>query len=297
LEKTIGIVVVGSRPETSSYTEADLDFGVGVAAQAVIAFENAWHFRETVDKRRMEEELALAASIQAKLFPQNLPSLFRCEIAARNRPALECGGDYYDVLPIAETGEPRQYMLCVADVSGKGLPASILMSNLQATLRVSLVYRPSLVELAARTNALLYAATPPDKYITAVLLSIDPATGTCTYVNAGHNGGILLRTDGKVEDLESTGAPLGLLPNMPYISEKVELQTDDLLVLYSDGVPEAWDRNEQEWGNERFFHCLRQFRHLSATDVASKVFEEVDAFVENAPPHDDITLLVLKRTG
>jgi sigma-B regulation protein RsbU (phosphoserine phosphatase) len=295
--ETIGLVVIGPRPQKLSYTEADLDFGIGIAAQAAVAFENAWYLRETVEKKRLEQELNLAASIQANLFPASLPSLSGYDFAAHNRAALRCGGDYYDALPIAETGDREPHLLCVADVSGKGLPASLLMSNLQATLRALLGSLPSLVDLAARTNELLYATTPSNKYVTAILVAIDPVTGACHYVNAGHDGGLLLRKDGEVEFLRSTSTPLGLMAGMPYLDAQIELQPDDLLVLYSDGVPEAYNLKEEEWGEERLVACLKECRDQSAAQITAKVFEAIDAYAGTAPQHDDITLMVLKRTN
>jgi sigma-B regulation protein RsbU (phosphoserine phosphatase) len=250
-----------------------------------------------VERRRLEEELALAARIQARLFPAVLPQLAGCELAARNRPALLCGGDYYDVLPTAEPGERGPHLLCVADVSGKGLPASLLMSNLQATLRASLGYRPALVDLVVRTNELLHASTPTDRYITAILANFEPVTGRCTFVNAGHNGGILIRVDGRVDCLKATGPPLGLLRDLPFLSERIELLPGDVLCLYSDGVPEAFNPQDEEWGDERLMICLHQCRHLDPERIVSKVFEEIDAFAGHAPQHDDITMLVLKRKG
>jgi sigma-B regulation protein RsbU (phosphoserine phosphatase) len=243
----------------------------------------------------MEEELALAADIQAQLFPQVLPGPAGWELAARNRPARQCGGDYYDVLSISRQGEQPSYLFCMADVSGKGLPAALLMSNLQAILRSSLAWSPSLIELAARTNALLLASTPPDKYVTAILALVDPATGNCSYVNAGHNGGILLKADGTAEVLESTGAPLGLIAGIPYASGTLALNPGDTLVLYSDGVPEAFDLNEEEWGTERLIDSLRECRELGAADTIAAVFGRLDAHVGAAPPHDDVTLLVVSR--
>jgi sigma-B regulation protein RsbU (phosphoserine phosphatase) len=294
-DKTIGAVILGSRSGKQAYTEADLEFGQGVAAQAVVAFENAWYFRETLEKRRMEKELALAASIQAKLFPEELPELWQCVLAAHNRPALQCGGDYYDVLPMSGAETKQSHLLCMADVSGKGLPAAILMSNLQATLRASLPYGPSLVELATRTNALLHATTPSNKYITAILCVFDPVSGKGRYVNAGHNGGVVVRVDGTPEVMKATSAPLGLLPGMSYEQESFELQPGDTLMLYSDGVPEAFDLNEEEWGEERMLECLGRCHQLSPKEIVARMLEGLDAFVGTAPPHDDITLLVLRR--
>ncbi len=248
-------------------------------------------------QKRIEDELALAARIQAKLFPAVLPNLACCELAARNRPALQCGGDYYDVLPTANGGEREPYLLCVADASGKGLPASLLMSNLQATLRTSIGFQPSLIDLVVRTNKLLYATTAMDKFITAIFVNCELETGRCTFVNAGHNGGVLLRSQGVFEILKTTGPPLGMMNDLPFLSEGIELHTGDVLTLYSDGIPETFDSHEEEWGDERFMSCLSSCRHLNCEEIISKVFDELDAFAENTPQHDDITILVLKWKG
>lgn len=251
--------------------------------------------RHAIEQRQLQEELELAANIQARLFPAVLPGLAGCELAARNRPALQCGGDYYDVLPTVEPGECGPHLLCVADVSGKGLPASLLMSNLQAILRTSLGYRPDLVNLAVRTNKLLHAATPADRYATAILAKFEPATGKCTFINAGHNGGALIRVDGEVETLKTTGPPLGLWLDLPFICEHLDLFPGDVLNLYSDGVPEAFNSRDEVWGDERLMKCLIQYRHMTPERIISKVFEEIDSFAGDAPQHDDITMLILKR--
>jgi sigma-B regulation protein RsbU (phosphoserine phosphatase) len=165
---TKGVLVLGGRFGKLPFSSVDLEFGAGLVAQAGVALENSWYVLETIERKKMEQELALAASIQQGLFPEFLPRIEGYDIAARNRPALQCGGDYYDVLPIErinDAGE-KSYLLCVADVAGKGLPASLLMSNMQATLRALLGRIPTLAELAALTNRLLYATTPSNKFVT-----------------------------------------------------------------------------------------------------------------------------------
>ncbi len=300
-DATCGLVVLGSRPGGLRYTEGDFEFGAGLVAQAVVAFENAWYVRETLERKTIEQELALAASIQEGLFPDRMPSINGYEVAARSRPARQCGGDYYDALAVEMTNSEvtngrRPYLLCVADVSGKGLPASLLMSNMQATLRALLGRLPSLVELAARTNELLYATSPSNKFVTAILVEIDPATGAGRYVNAGHNDCFLLRHNkSEVELLKSTGLPLGMLPGLPYEEKSFQLERGDLLALYSDGVSEAYDENENEWGEVRLLDCLRSVNQDSAERVVARVFEEIDLFAGAAPQHDDITLLIFKR--
>jgi phosphoserine phosphatase RsbU/P len=302
---TSGILVFGSRMGKLPYSEADLEFGAGLVSQAGVAFENSWYVRETLERKKIEKELELAASIQAGLFPEHLPAIIGYELAARNRAALWCGGDYYDVLPIetGDRGSDPSYLLCVADVSGKGLSASLLMSNMQATLRALLGRVPSLVELATRTNELLHATTPSNKFVTAILLEIMPETGEVRYVNAGHGDCMLLRgAGGIVERLESTGLPLGMMPSdllqllgKGYEEKTLRLDAGDLLALYSDGVTEAYDEEEQEWGDERLLACLRPLTSVPAQTIVAQVIEEIDRFAGTAPQHDDITLLVLKR--
>jgi sigma-B regulation protein RsbU (phosphoserine phosphatase) len=291
----IGLVALGPRPGNLQYEASDLEFGAGLVAQAAVAFENSWYFRDAIERRRMEQELELAANIQETLFPANLPQLERCAIAARNRPARECGGDYYDVLPISDPAPNARHLFCVADVSGKGLPASLLMSNMQATLRALLGRMESLTELAAHTNELLYATTPSNKYVTAILADLDPQTGKLRYVNAGHTDCLLLRASGEAVWLKATGTPLGLLSGMPYDEETLELHPGDLLALFSDGVTEAHDIDEEEYGEQRLADFLRPIAQEPVDGLVDRVFTELDRFAGKAPQYDDITLLIIQR--
>ncbi len=310
-EVTIGVVILGARPRNLRYSAADLEFGAGLVAQAGVAFENAWYVIETLERRKIEQELTLAASIQEGLFPERMPLLAGYDLAARNRPARQCGGDYYDALPV-EDGDNnirnggndeedragnRSYLLCVADVSGKGLPASLLMSNMQATLRALLGRTPTLAALAAETNDLLHATTPSSKYVTAMLVELRLETGRVAYVNAGHEGGLLLRADDSYEWLQPTGTPIGMFAGLPYEEASLQLAPGDLLALFSDGVPEAQNTGEDEFGGERLLAHLRHARHKLADEIVHEIFEEIDSFAGAAPQHDDITLLVIKRVN
>jgi phosphoserine phosphatase RsbU/P len=294
---TGGIVILGPRPGNLSYSESDLEFGMGLVAQAAVAFENSWYFREAVERKKVEQELALAASIQQNLFPARLPKMADLELAARNRPARICGGDYYDALRISG----QTHLICVADVSGKGLPASLLMSNMQATMRALLGRIPSLTELATLTNSLLYATTPDNKYVTAIMVELDPETGKGRYVNAGHQDCLLMRAGGGVEWIKSTGTPLGMMaPDIielmaPYSEQGFELHPGDLLALFSDGVTEAHDKDDNEFGEERLADLLRPIRNEPAETLVDKVFCEIDRFAGSAPQYDDITLFIIKR--
>jgi sigma-B regulation protein RsbU (phosphoserine phosphatase) len=259
---------------------------------------------ETIERKKIEQELELAARIQEGLFPEFLPKIEGYELAAKNRPARWCGGDYYDVLPIEKIGETgeKSYLLCVADVSGKGMPASLLMSNVQATMRALLCRVSSLVELAARTNELLYATSPSNKFVTAILFEIFPSTGRAVYVSAGHGDCLLLRANGEVVKFDSTGLPLGMMESSMlemlgkgYEEKHLQLNTGDLLALYSDGVTEAYDEQENEFGDERLINCLNPLRQNSIENTVSRVFEIIDEFAGNAEQHDDITLLLLRK--
>jgi sigma-B regulation protein RsbU (phosphoserine phosphatase) len=292
-DATIGVVICGPRMANRAYTDGDIEFGAGLIAQAAVAFENAWRLEEILRRQQIEQELAIAASIQESLFPAKLPQLLASDIAARNRQARQVGGDYYDVLVLG--GTAGRHLLCVADISGKGLPAALLMSNIQATLRAITRAPLQLAELATVTNALLYASTPSNRFATAFLLDYDPATGSCVYVNGGHNDGIVLRRDGTVELLTTTGLPVGMFPKAGYEEGRITLAQGDLLMLYSDGVPEASDVHEQDFGMERVIDVLQNNRSLPAAELADLMIKTIDAFVGAAPQFDDITLMVMKR--
>ncbi len=293
--ETFGVVVCGPRLNKQPYTEADIEFGAGLAAQAAVSFDNAWHFRDTLVRQQMEKEVALAASIQRGLFPAVLPPLAGSDVAARNRQAKLVGGDYYDVLPIQGSGPDLPHLLCVVDISGKGMFAALLMSNIQATLRALLSHGQSLSEVAQQANNLLHATTPSNRYATAFLNRYDPVTGACQWVNCGHNDGILLRKSGEVEMMACSGIALGLFPRMAYEAQAFELHSGDLLAIYSDGVPEANDEAEQEFGVERFIAVLKANRDRPSSEIVDTVIQEIDAFVGEAPQFDDITLMVMKR--
>lgn len=301
---TKGILALGSRFGKKPYAEADLEFGAGLVAQAGVAFENSWYVVETIERQRIERELELAARIQEGLFPEFLPRIEGYDVAARNRPARWCGGDYYDVLPVenrSENGE-KSYLLCVADVSGKGIAASILMSNMQATLRALLGRVSTLPELASRTNELLHATSPSNKFVTAILFEIFPASGRAVYVSAGHGDCLLLRASGEIEKFDSTGMPLGMMESSMlemlgkgYEEKHIQLNPGDLLALYSDGVTEAYDEQENEFGDERLISCLNPLRRNAVENTVGRVFEAIDEFAGSAEQHDDITLLILRR--
>ena len=310
-ERVIGVVALGSTLPMS-YTAAELKLLTTLSLQAATAIENARLFERTIQAARererllalhketevarakLESELTLAARIQADLFPAAMPRVPGYELAARNRPARQCGGDYYDALPIPSSAD--RLLLCVADVAGKGLPAALVMSNMQATLRALLGRVPSMAELAWQASDLLYASTSPEKYVTAALVDLQPSTGAMTWVGAGHLDNLILRAGGDAVSLVSTGTPLGLLPPMvPYGDAAHDLAPGDMLVLFSDGVTEAQSEQGEEFGEGRLLDVLRQSSSVALPELITRVFAAIDAFAGGAPQFDDITMLVVRR--
>jgi sigma-B regulation protein RsbU (phosphoserine phosphatase) len=294
---TCGAVVCGPRLSGVAYNQDDLEFGAGLVAQAAVAFDNAWHFRDTIGKKQMEKELALAAGIQLDLFPKQLAALASTEIAARNRQAKQVGGDYYDVIHVGATRPAEEHLVCVVDISGKGIFASLLMSNIQATLRALVCRENSLPVVANTANDLLYATTPSNRYATAMLLIYEAATGACRWINCGHTDGIVVHSDGSVDMLPCTGMALGLFPARSYDEQSFKLRDGDLLAIYSDGVTDAQNEAEEDFGTERLVEVLVRHAQAPASDLVTRVFEAIDAFAGNAPQFDDITMLIMKRDG
>ena len=314
-EKVIGVMMLASTLPMA-YEARELKLLNTLALQTATAIENARLFERTVqaghERERLlalnkaaevaragyERELELAATIQADLFPSQLPPLPNYDLAARNRPARRCGGDYYDAIPTGGPGGEASVLLCVADVSGKGVPASLLMSHMQATLRALLGRTASLQELACQAHDLLHGSTADNKYVTAALLELAPATGRASYVSAGHINSLLVRESGEVVSLGSTGAPLGLLPpGMPYDTTAITIESGDCLVLCSDGVPDAQNEADEEFGESRLTAIVQDVRRLPSSEIVSRVFDAIDQFAGAAPQFDDITLMVLRRLG
>jgi phosphoserine phosphatase RsbU/P len=311
-ERIIGLIALGSTVPMA-YTAAELKLVNTLALQTATAIENARLFERTIQaaqereqllalhqaaelaRAKLEGEMKLAARIQADLFPAELPRPDGYELAARNRPARRCGGDYYDALTLEGSG--GRLLLCVADVSGKGLPAALLMSNMQATLRALLGRVALLPQLAGHASELLFAATSPEKYVTAALAELDTLTGGLRFVGAGHLDNVILRADGAVVPLTSTGPPLGLLPpGLPYGETSEVLRPGDALVLYSDGVTDAQAVGDEEFGEGRLHDTLRAVAGQPTEAIIDRVFETIETFVADTPQFDDMTMLVVRRT-
>lgn len=273
------------------------------ANQAAIALENARLHREALEKERYERDMQLAAEIQRQILPKGVPSLSGYEIAGWNRPAREVGGDYYDLLPLDsgsdEAGEMTMERLGVAlgDVSGKGVPAALMVSTLHSAIRLLMGRVETGPRLVERLNRHILASSAPNKFITLLVGELDPEVGDFRYVNAGHNPGLLLRADGSIERLEPGGLPVGLLPGGTYRADRVRLESGDLLCLYSDGITECASPDDEELGEERLIELLRRVADRPVGDVLDAVKEAVATFAEGAAQGDDQTMVLILRKG
>lgn len=286
-----GLLLLGEKLSREPFARADLDLVSSLGNLAIISLENARLFQEAIEKQKLEDELQIAREIQKGLLPSVLPEIPGLDLAARNVSSRQVGGDYYDVITL----EDGRVVIAIGDVSGKGTPASLLMANLQATIRALVTLPLPLGELTMRVNDLMCENTGSDRFITFFWGILDPAHRRLITVNAGHNYPFLLRADGRVERLEKGGMILGVMPSfMVYEQETTTLAPGDLLVLFTDGVSEALNRAGEEYSEGRLEQLLLARQGAPAADLIEAVQEDVAAFTRGAPQSDDITLMVLR---
>ncbi|MFO7609951.1 MAG: SpoIIE family protein phosphatase [Candidatus Krumholzibacteriia bacterium] len=240
-----------------------------------------------LERRDREGEMAVAARIQAGLLPTALPEHPRWECAGRYRPARRVGGDYWEVLVLPD----GRWLLVVADVSGKGVPAAILMAGLRTRLHLLAEQEPDPVRMATRLNEAMAAETQPTEFATALLVLLDPATSDLTYVNAGHPPGLLLHADGTTTTLKARGIPLGMLSGSAYAAGTAAWQPGDRLLLYSDGVLDAAVDRQGPLAPEELAAALGSVASAEAGVLADAVLAMVGAVAGDAGPEDDISIL------
>jgi serine phosphatase RsbU (regulator of sigma subunit) len=245
---------------------------------------------KVAEKERLDRELQIAREIQIKLLPADLPQVTGFDLAATSRPAREVAGDYYDALLL----EPGRLVLVVADVSGKGVAAAMLMSNLQAALHALLHQNLPLDNMVGRLNEVVYKNSTPEMFITFFVAIIDTSSLILEYVNAGHEQPFLIRQDETIE-LGPCGLILGAMPEAPYRLGRVLLRAGDMLALYSDGITEAMNADEEEFDKERLTAALAELQEESAADVLRGVLDRVQTHCgAGSMPRDDLTFVVAR---
>jgi sigma-B regulation protein RsbU (phosphoserine phosphatase) len=291
-EGSLGLIVLESRAGVRQFSEEDLELLVSLAAVAALHLRNLALAMEAAERRRLQEELALARRIQVALLPDRLPEVPGWELYGGNIPSRGVSGDYYEVVT---RGEGRECVLMVADVAGKGMAASLLTVSLQALSAGPIEDGLPPDEICARLSRQLYRRTPPEKYATAFLGILEPATGRLRYTNAGHNPPLVLRATGTAEELGSTGVPLGLLPQATYRAGETILGPGDILVLYTDGLVEAADPEANEYGLDRLREVCLRGRGEACAALAGILARDLDEFARGVPFADDRTLVLARR--
>lgn len=256
----------------------------------MISIETARLIEQEVEKKKLEQELHIASEIQRQLLPEKCPAIKGYQVAGSNHPSLQVGGDYYDCFKLNDD----EYIFCIADVSGKGAPAALLMSNLQASLHSLMDTGLTLSQITARINNIIYRNTPSDKFITFFLGLLNVCDQSFSSVNAGHNPPYLFHADGRFEPLEEGGLILGMMPDVAFDSETKALKSGDCIVMFTDGVSEAMNQDEEEFGEPRIEKHVLENRSASAAELLESLTQAVGEFSSGCPQADDITVVTLK---
>jgi sigma-B regulation protein RsbU (phosphoserine phosphatase) len=318
--KVIGMMLLGEKQSEEPYSKEDKELLMTVAAQTALGIERARLSSEMAEEEKLKREMEIAQEVQAQLFPQSVPRLATLDVAGVCRPAQGVGGDYYDFLPLA----PGRLGVAIGDISGKGISAALLMANLQASLRSqAAVAGNNVAQLMSQVNSLLFRSTSINKYATLFYAAYDEVTQALTYVNAGHNAPLLVRSPSlrrpegiarmirpvasgnlalvpEVENgasicrLETGGTIIGAFEASIFQQETLHLEPGDVLVAYTDGVIEAHSSQGEAFGEERLEQLVLDNHAASARDLVHRIVETVSDFTRGTHQHDDMTLVVLK---
>ncbi len=292
-ERIIGLLYLDSPFVLREFTEDDLKLLTVMANVAAIRIENVRLAEVEEADRMMRRDLSQAAEIQQGTLPLNAPKVAGADLAGFNAACRTVGGDYYDFFPYPD----GRVALALGDVSGKGMPASLMMMALHARVHVLAEDPGDLGAFMMRLNKATCATCPSNRFITFFFCVLDPATGVLRFANAGHNPPILVRGSGEAQMLEGGGPVLGILSIAPYCEMTLQMEPGDLLVLYSDGVTEANNPNYDEFGEERFIEVLRRHRRERSEEIVEAATKALAEFASGAPQADDITMVAAKRLG
>ena len=289
----VGVLQLLNKTTGPAFTSEDVEFLEKLSGHMAMALENARLHREALEKQRLERDLEMARGIQRSLLPEEPPVIPGYDLAVSNEPCFEVGGDYYDFLNLG----PQTLLLVIADVEGKGVSSALVMSNLQATLRALVIHLHSLEVLALSLNEMIFNDTKSKKFLSCFLGLLDTRRGGLHYINAGHVPPILVSGEtGEYTLLQAGGTVIGLFPDAEYSRGSARLQPGDILVCCTDGVTEACNPQEDEYGTDKLAACIAQHRTQPAHAIVQAVLQEVNTFARGGPHIDDKVLMVVKVT-
>ncbi|MBI1803769.1 MAG: SpoIIE family protein phosphatase [Ignavibacteriae bacterium] len=290
--KIIGVFQLLNK-RSGVFTSEDESIIAALSIHAALAIENARLYEEEKAFMQMREEVRLAAKIQHELLPKAFPKISGYDIAGQSIPAQLVGGDYFDFIPM----HGDRLGICLGDVTGKGLPASLLMANVQATLRGQSLTSRSAKECIARSNTLLYRSTSSEKFVTLFYGILDPANHRLEFCNAGQDHPFLFSSRRKSpRRLDTGGTVLGIIDGYPFSEESISIEKGNVLVIYSDGIAEAINEREEQFGEERLAAVIKKHKHRSAQQLIDEIVAAAKAHAAEYPQSDDMTIVVMKRT-
>ncbi len=273
----------------NAYSEEDLELLTAFASQAGVSIERARLHKETLEKRKLEEDLKIARDIQKTFLPKENPIVFGFDVSGINISSETVGGDYYDFIPIVE----HQLGVAIADSSGKGIPASLIMAAYRASLKAEIRNNFTIRAIFNKVNYLLFESLERENYVTAVYGVLDTKSKIFTFSNAGHNPPILYRPNGTIEYLTEGGIALGMFPNSTYEERSIPLHKGEIIVFYTDGTTEAMNKNREEFGVKRLEDILRTNNSLPARALQDKIIDRINQFT-SGQQSDDLTMMVIK---
>jgi sigma-B regulation protein RsbU (phosphoserine phosphatase) len=286
----LGFLALTDKITGYRYSSDDLNLLGVLSNQMVTALTNARLYVESLERIRLQEEVSMARQIQLDLLPSEPPKLTCSEISALSTPSRTVGGDFYDFIEL----DNGCIGVVIADASGKGMPAALMIAQIQAIIRSEVTNGNSIPTMLKHLNQQVVTTTSSEKYATLFYGELHPDTGEFHYSNAGHNYPILIRGDGSMELLQVGGLVVGALPHMEYQSAKTVLGSDDILFLFTDGLSEAMDDQEQEYTEDRIREFVHSHRNEDACDLMAHILEDVLAFDPTDPPRDDTTIVAIK---
>ncbi len=289
--KMIGLLSIFNKKTEDGFTNNDQRLLGIIAAQSAQIIENARLYREEQALIHLQEEMRLAYEIQANLLPKSQPKIPGYQIAGKSIPAKDVGGDYFDFIEIDE----NRLAVCIADISGKGIPAAILMASVQASLRGQAKLDRSSKECVAFTNDILFHSTDSSKFATLFYSILNTKSNELTFCNAGHNEPFMFSSEIKLTKLSTGGLVAGAVPSVPFEEETIPFQKNELLILYSDGITEAMNSVDEEFTEKRLEEVITKNRNEPAESLIEIILKEVHNFTGNTPQMDDMTLVAIKR--
>jgi phosphoserine phosphatase RsbU/P len=290
-EKVFGIIYADSPIAEGRFSEDHLKVLTTLASVAAIRVENTRLLEEQMDRERLEHELQLASEIQQRFQPTAPPIVEGYELQGISFPCYEIGGDYYDFIE----REDGRLVIALGDVSGKGTAAALLMSSLHAAVHAQASANHSLSETITAVNRYLSENTPSNRFVTLFYAELDPLTGSLSFLNAGHNPPIIVHAAGTVEQLASGGLPLGIKADATFREGRTQLQHGDVLVIYSDGISEAVNPADEEFGATRLHEVISRNMDASAAGIRDRIEAALTKWSQGTPAADDITLVIVKR--